>query len=60
MNNVVLFFETSICVFHSDGGGEYVSKQFESILSNKGITHQFSCPYTPEQNGVPNENTAIF
>ena len=29
-----------------------MSKQFQSFLGDKGICHQVSCPYTPEQNGI--------
>ncbi|BBG93897.1 hypothetical protein Prudu_002043 [Prunus dulcis] len=38
--------------FESDGGGEYVSKAFTDFLASKGIIHQLSCPYTPQQNGL--------
>lgn len=36
----------------SDNGKEYVNKRMEEYLQNKGIIHQLSAPYTPEQNGV--------
>ena len=36
----------------SDCGGEYVSREFEEFLEEKGILHQKSVPYCPEQNGV--------
>ncbi|KAI0528816.1 hypothetical protein KFK09_001359 [Dendrobium nobile] len=36
----------------TDGGGEYLSHNFKQLLRNNGISHQISCPYTPEQNGV--------
>ena len=29
-------------------GGEYVSKQFQQFLANKGISHHKSYTYTPE------------
>lgn len=44
-------FAATIKNFQSDGGGEYVSKEFQTYLSSKGIVHHKSCPYTPEQNG---------
>ncbi|CAL9026864.1 unnamed protein product [Prunus brigantina] len=44
-------FATSIKTFQSDGGGEFVSKDFQTYLGSKGILHHKSCPYTPEQNG---------
>jgi hypothetical protein len=36
----------------TDNGGEYVSKDLRSFFSAKGIDHQLSMPYTPQQNGV--------
>ncbi|CAL2227963.1 unnamed protein product [Prunus armeniaca] len=45
------YFATSIKTFQSDGGDEYVSKDFQTYLGSKGILHHKSCPYTPEQNG---------
>lgn len=36
----------------TDNGGEYVLKVFENHLKQKGIRHEFTVPYTPEQNGV--------
>ncbi|PKU76837.1 Retrovirus-related Pol polyprotein from transposon TNT 1-94 [Dendrobium catenatum] len=38
--------------FRSDGGGEFTSTAFLSILQAHGILHQISCPHTPEQNGL--------
>ena len=45
-------FSLKIKTFRSDGGGEFTSNEFKSYLSNHGITHQLSCPHTPQQNGV--------
>lgn len=36
----------------SDNGGEYGGKEFNLWLSKKGIKHESSVPYNPEQNGV--------
>lgn len=36
----------------SDNGGEYCSKDFESYLSQHGIRHTKTVPYTPQQNGI--------
>ena len=36
----------------SDRGGEYLSNDFISYLSEQGITSQMSAPRTPQQNGV--------
>ncbi|KNZ61848.1 uncharacterized protein VP01_134g8 [Puccinia sorghi] len=39
-------------VFRTDGGGEFTSKAFLDWMKDKGITHQHSMPYEPEQNGA--------
>ena len=36
----------------TDNGGEFLSKEFVSFCDVKGILHQLTNPYTPEQNGV--------
>ncbi|MCO5586376.1 hypothetical protein L7F22_040316 [Adiantum nelumboides] len=36
----------------TDRGGEYMSGAFKDILGKKGIKHQCTMPYTPQQNGV--------
>ena len=41
-----------IGTLRTDNGGEYTSKEFEEYLVEKGIHHETSIPYTPEQNGV--------
>ena len=35
-----------------DGRKEYFSGQFNGYLQQMGILREFSCRYTPEQNGV--------
>ncbi|PKU84004.1 Retrovirus-related Pol polyprotein from transposon TNT 1-94 [Dendrobium catenatum] len=42
----------SIKIFRTDGGGEFVNRNFTTFLSRCGIVHQVTCPYTPQQNGV--------
>ena len=37
-------------ILHSDNGGEYTSKQFESYLKSEGIRHQRTIPKTPQLN----------
>lgn len=41
-----------IHTLRTDNGGEYTSKEFAKSCTSKGIMHQFTNPYTPEQNGV--------
>ena len=36
----------------SDGGGEYFSNKFSDFLQKIGIHRNFTCRYTPQQNGV--------
>lgn len=36
----------------TDRGGEYLSIALREYFSNRGILHQTTAPYTPEQNGV--------
>ena len=36
----------------SDNGTEYTSDVFQSLLREKGIRHEMSCPYSPHQNGT--------
>lgn len=41
-----------IVTVRSDNGGEYINNDLKSFFSGKGIHHQWTVPYTPEQNGV--------
>ena len=41
-----------ILTIHSDHGGEFENIRFGSFYEEKGITHNFSAPQTPQQNGV--------
>jgi len=36
----------------SDHGGEYMSGMLDVFFKEKGIVHQLSAPYTPQQNGA--------
>jgi hypothetical protein len=36
----------------SDNGTEFKNSQIEGFLEEEGINHEFSSPYTPQQNGV--------
>jgi transposase InsO family protein len=35
----------------SDNGGEYTATSLRGFFEERGIVHQLSAPYTPEQNG---------
>jgi transposase InsO family protein len=41
----------SVRILHTDNGGEYKNEEFQSYLEKEGIVHEFTAPYTPEQNG---------
>lgn len=45
-------FGKTIKVLRSDNAKEYFYAQFNSFFISYGITHQSSCPHTPQQNGV--------
>ena len=42
----------NIKALRSDGGGEYLNKEFKRYLVEAGIRHIISPPYTPSQNGL--------
>ena len=44
--------ERKIKCLRSDGRKEFFFGQFDSYLQQKGIRQEFSCRYTPQQNGV--------
>ncbi|KAJ0621772.1 putative RNA-directed DNA polymerase [Helianthus annuus] len=45
-------FKKKIKIIRSDNGTEFVNNQMHSFCISKGILHQTSCAYTPQQNGV--------
>jgi hypothetical protein len=45
-------FNTSICVFHVDSTGEYLSDTLHQMLAERDTLTQFSCPSAHAQNGV--------
>ena len=54
-------FDTKVAVLVSDNGGEYSGAAFKAICSENGITHKFTVPDTPQQNGVAERwNQTIF
>ncbi|KAI3690686.1 hypothetical protein L2E82_48890 [Cichorium intybus] len=42
----------TVRTMHSDNGSEFKNQTLDGFLKNKGITHNISAPYTPQQNGV--------
>jgi transposase InsO family protein len=45
-------FELKVKNIRSDNGSEFKNLQVEEFLEEEGIKHEFSTPYTPQQNGV--------
>ena len=44
--------DCKIGTLRTDNGGEYMSSEFEEFLKSKGIKHETSVVYSPQQNGV--------
>jgi transposase InsO family protein len=45
-------FDAKVKKIRSDNGTEFKNTQVEDFLDEEGIKHQFSAPYTSQQNGV--------
>ncbi|KAA0026171.1 Beta-galactosidase [Cucumis melo var. makuwa] len=45
-------FHTKIAILWSDNGRKFQNHNLSEFLASKGIVHQTSCAYTPQQNGV--------
>ena len=45
-------FQTKLKTIRSDNGLEFTSSEVVHLFQTKGIIHQKTCPYTPQQNGV--------
>lgn len=56
LQKMILLFEKftgkEIRILRSDNGGEYVARSLKEFLLQKGIRHEMTVPYTPQQNGV--------
>lgn len=44
----------------SDNGSEFTNSTIEKFLTNKGIEHNFSAPYTPQKNSVVDRRNRTF
>jgi transposase InsO family protein len=45
-------FDAKVKKIRSENGTEFKNTQVEDFLGEEGIKHEFSTPYTPQQNGV--------
>jgi transposase InsO family protein len=44
----------------SNNGSEFKNLQVEEYLEEEGVKHEFSAPYTPQQNGVGERKNMTF
>lgn len=51
-NVLINQFGAKIKVFRSDNGTEFINNRMKMFCNDKGILHQTTCAYTPQQNGV--------
>ncbi|CAI5469970.1 unnamed protein product [Closterium sp. Yama58-4] len=42
----------SVLSLRSNRGGEFLGHDFVTFVNGKGIVHDLTCPYTPQQNGM--------
>ncbi|KAM0053391.1 putative RNA-directed DNA polymerase [Helianthus debilis subsp. tardiflorus] len=49
---VLTQFKRKVKMFRSDNGTKFINNQMAVFCKQKGIIHQTSCSYTPQQNGV--------
>ncbi|CAI7917207.1 unnamed protein product [Closterium sp. NIES-54] len=42
----------SVLMLCLDRGGEFLGKEFTDFVDGKGIVHDLTCPYSPQQNGM--------
>lgn len=50
-----------LLVWRTDGGGEFIIREWEQFLKDRGIRHEKSSPNTPEQNGdAERQNRSLF
>ena len=52
LRRLQVLHESQVKVLRSDNGTEFKNAAVEEYLASVGITHNFSAPKTPQQNGV--------
>ncbi|KAK1629733.1 hypothetical protein QYE76_004048 [Lolium multiflorum] len=53
-------FDTTILAIRSDNGTEFKNYTLDDFFGEEGIQHQYSTPYTPQQNGVAKRKNQTF
>ncbi|CAI7840357.1 unnamed protein product [Closterium sp. NIES-53] len=56
---VELQAKKTVLMLCSDRGGEFLGKEFTAFVDGKGIVHDLTCPYTPQQNGMAEREMRI-
>lgn len=55
VKRVIPFLETqsgkTLKIVRTDNGGEYINDSLRQFFASKGVCHQTTVPYTPQQNG---------
>jgi transposase InsO family protein len=51
-NLVEIQYNKKIKILRTDNGTKFINQSFSNFTNSKGIIHQTSCVYTPQQNGV--------
>ena len=52
--------DEDVKILRSDNGGEYTSNSFTRNRAEKGVSHEFTVPYCPQQNGVAERLNSKF
>ncbi|KAI3510732.1 hypothetical protein L1887_17865 [Cichorium endivia] len=52
IKQVEVMLRKQVRMIRSDNGTEFKNQALDDFLVSKGISHNFSAPYTPQQNGV--------
>ena len=53
-------FHKKIAILRIDNSQEFQNHNLSEFLASKGIVHQNSCAYTPQQNGVTEQKNRTF
>ncbi|KAI3700157.1 hypothetical protein L2E82_44776 [Cichorium intybus] len=52
IKQIEVLLRKQVRMIRSDNGTEFKNQTLDDFLVSKGISHNFSAPYTPQQNGV--------
>lgn len=51
VNKIEIISQGKVKIIRSDNGSEFKNRSLSDFYSCRGIIQEFSCPYTPQQNG---------